>query len=274
MLPHTKPPTGTQINPLHPLSQGLVCCWLFNEGAGCLANDISGNKNHGRLTNMAPNVQGSGWGGSKFGGGLKFDGVDDYVDCGIQSLYNSQTITMWLNSNGASVDKRIIDGNYWGIYANNTAGGGVDTTLKGTVHDGVAFRPVEWEWSNISQNIWYHIALVWNTNDSNVKLYVNGDLKDTNTGYNGTVGSSSHQLMIGAGYSGTVDFFNGSIDSVRIYNRALSAEEVKTLYLDPFCNMMVRRPSGLYVPAAPVGAIMNQFQGVNLGADLYNGVLA
>jgi hypothetical protein len=48
---NTKPPVGSQINFGHPLSKGLVGCWLMNEGGGPTANDLSGNKNKGILEN-------------------------------------------------------------------------------------------------------------------------------------------------------------------------------------------------------------------------------
>ena len=266
MFPYIKPPAGTQINPLHPLSQGLMGCWLFNEGVGSLANDISGNKNHGRLTNMAPNVQGSGWGGSKFGGSLKFDGVNDHIDCGNDvSLNITSNITMAARIKFTSVDTTMVLNRTTGLgqagYEIYVSNGTVISRINSATG---AISPLEYNDNNCH-------SVVGIYNGTQNLIYVDGTLVA-----NETVGAPnsnpSASFQIGARVGGL--FFNGIINSVRIYNRALSAEEVKTLYLDPFCNMMIRRPSGLYVPAAPVGAIMNQFQGVNLGADLYNGVLA
>ena len=227
-FPFSKPPAGTQLNPLHPLSKGLVLCQLFNEGAGSLANDISGNKNHGRLKNMAPNVQGSGWGGSKFGGSLKFDGVDDYVNAGNNASLDITvaTVSMWFNANvtgdslmGRGFDKWRMYGNPMHIYNNR---------------DG-AYSSWTTNWS-YSINIWYH--LVWVNSGSNEYLYINGELKDSRA-VSGVL-SSTTDLILGA-YSTTGDFFNGSIDEVRVYNRALSAEEVRLSYEQPFCMMMKPR---------------------------------
>ena len=72
-----KPPPGSRVDKQIQLAQGLVGCWLFNEGAGRVANDISGYGNHGTLAGMVnPPTATSGWGG----GGLQFDGSDDYVN--------------------------------------------------------------------------------------------------------------------------------------------------------------------------------------------------
>lgn len=71
--PQQKPGLGSEIDWGHPLSRGLVGCWLFNEGAGRLAMDIAG-QNHGLMSNFA-GTPSSGWSG----GALAFDGSDDYI---------------------------------------------------------------------------------------------------------------------------------------------------------------------------------------------------
>jgi len=268
----TKPKPGVMLNPLHPLSRGLVGQWMFNEGAGSRAYDISGKGNHGTLTNMAPNTQGSGWGGSKFGGGLEFDGVNDYVDCGNDaSLRNhaSMTVSFWMNynfttdfqygiishfnGNNVGNENRIGIDYYDRIivwYQMGGSGGNIFTPLFGTVVDGV----------------WHHVTVVL-TNGFQ-QIYING----VPSGDTGTIVANldggTQPLYIGDTWG--LDNFNGSIDSVRFYNRALSAAEAKQLYHDPFCNLL-QVPTRYVAAAGPSGAIMNQFQKFNIGADLYNG---
>ena len=259
MFSHTKPPAGTQINPLHPLSRGLVGCWLFNEGAGSLANDISGNKNHGRLTNMAPNVQGSAWGN----GGLEFNGVDDNIDCGNDAsldITDAITVEAWVYSSWDQSDKGIV-GKYIGstgylLFAYPT--GSVSWQVDGSTNRVTTV---------VTPNVWNHIVGLWN--GTNVELFVNGVSKGIDTG---SLTSNVNNLIIGKYLS--VANFNGLIDSVRIYNRALSAEEVAWSYREPYAMFEPSfNPALLYSAAPPVGAIMNQFQKANIGADLYNGVL-
>src|SRR5687767_13049731 len=71
-------PADAQAN----LASGLVAHWTFNEGAGAVAGDASGNNNPGLLTD------GPVWTTGNFGGGLRFDGVDDFVDVADSSTLN------------------------------------------------------------------------------------------------------------------------------------------------------------------------------------------
>ena len=259
----TKPKQGVQINPLHPLSRGLVGYWLFNEGSGSRAYDISGKGNHGTLTNMSPNAQGSGWSGSRFGGNLSFDGTDDYIDCGSGfALPTTFTIILWVKANSylnlnyvfwRDDDRpgiRMNDlGNWWFATDGNNANQ-IDSSAV------------------VSIGKWDHLVYIFNGSVSTA--YVNGINVGSRTDSTYTQGTS---VRIG-GDNNPARHFNGSVDSVRIYNRTLSAFEVKQLYHDPFCNLMqvpIRRHS---VAAPPIGAIINQFQRANIGADLYNGVFA
>ena len=205
---------------------GPVAHWSFDEGSGTTAFDSSINRNNGTLTGTSHLPT---WTSGKFGSAIDFDNIDDYVSLGTQTIYNAETISFWLNSQGANTTNRIFDGNYVGIYSNNTAGGGSGDTLSAFVHDGIAFRIVEWAWSNITQDTWYYVTLTYNT-DGNVKLYVDGNLKDTNANYDGTVGSTSQPHAIGAHRAGDEDWFDGLIDDVRIYDYARSADEIRLDY--------------------------------------------
>jgi hypothetical protein len=285
MFPHTKPLAGTQINPLHPLSNGLVGCWLFNEGAGSLANDISGYKNHGRLTNMSQNAQDSGWGGSKFGGGLGLDGVDDYIDCGSTGNVNSDNFTLcariYINSfyTSGTGDTPIIfykgeynvNGYYMQLdYSANPNDGGfkihtnqLDATQV-TYSDTGILTPGHW------------VDLVAVKTGTHIVLFKDGfDVTNTH-GIHINPAESSDNFQISKYADSTIAYFlDGSIDNVRIYNRALSAEEIAWLYREPYTMFEPAfNPALLYSAAPPVGAIMNQFQRANIGADLYNGVFA
>lgn len=271
MFPHTKPPVGTQINPLHPLSKGLVGCWLFNEGDGSLANDISGNKNHGRLTNMAPNVQGSGWGGSKFGGGLEFDGVGGYVNCGNSDNLKSTQITICAEiiSNDQSDWGHIFGSNYasgaW-LALKNDESIAFYTTIGGTTDYWASFA------APLTVGKKYQICAVFN---GTVKtIYLDG-IYFASSNHSGDLDwSGTTQLRVGASDTDTYHF-DGKCSYIYVYNRALSAEESARLHREPYAMFEPSfNPALLYSAAPPVGAIMNQFQKANIGADLYDGCLA
>lgn len=253
----TKPPVGVRLNPLHPLSQGLVGYWLFNEGAGSVAHDISGHGNHGTLNNMSPNTQGSGWGGSKFGGGLNFDGSNDYVDAGndkstdiIEPLSISVTVKssdltnyqMILDKAGASGSRR-----QYGLLIFT------DGKLQFGYNDGT--------WRNftttnivITVNTTHHIVVViHDTTPLTASFYVDGSLKpNTATNAANSLPHTDWVLTIGNSYGGVGgDRLNGIVDPVLLYERALSPAEAKQLYEDPFCNLL--RVPVRYAPAVPGG---------------------
>jgi len=256
------------LNPAHPLSRGLVGYWLFNEGAGSRANDISGYGNHGTLKNMLPNVQGSGWGGSKFGGGLQVDGVNDYVDCGNGDSLNitdAISVEAWVKvlSNGyvtrGGIFSRLATSSPWNGYVFDYSLGNDGKLSFFNAGSG-------WMYSdgNISDGQWHHCVVAGSGTSG--AFYIDGQQSGTFTF--GNAGSYLGDAFIGKNYDDY--YFDGSIDSVRIYNRALAAAEVQQLYHDPFCNLL-RVPIRYVAAAGPAGAIMNQFQKFNIGADLYNG---
>ena len=76
----TKPPVGSTLNWGHPLSKGLVGCWMMNEGGGNLVNDIASKYNG---TNS-----GAVWSNQQKGKALKFNGTSDNILIGDKSKLN------------------------------------------------------------------------------------------------------------------------------------------------------------------------------------------
>jgi len=72
--PRQKPPLGSVLNPDHPLAQGLVGCWLMNEGGGSKIYDLTGNTN-GTLMDVS-------WSSTEYGSALYFNGSTSKVDLG------------------------------------------------------------------------------------------------------------------------------------------------------------------------------------------------
>ena len=87
---------------------------------------------------------------------------------------------------------------------------------------------------DLSINTWYHFVGVADNNGKTIKAYLNGRLEGT-TNYTGEINFGTNpQLTIGSFHIGSADFFNGLIDNVMIFNRALTAGEVWDLYMKPF----------------------------------------
>ena len=247
-----KPFRGMQLNKCHPLSKGLVACYLFNEMTGETVFDLSGNNNNGTLEN------GVAWGS----GGLDFDGVDDYVDTTSLNIAVGETITLefW------GKPHHLRTGGDIGLMVGSAYGFGVDATFDSTFIMKAGVGNYYGTTDAVLDDIRYHfIAVVSSTSTT---VYLNGRNHITHA-----VGHSGGTVLIGKRDT-NVQYFNGSIDSVRIYNRALSAEEIAWLYREPYAMFEPAfNPALLYSAAPPVGAIMNQFQRANLGADLYNGAI-
>lgn len=207
---------------------GLVGYWSFNEGTSTQATDFSGRGNTGTLTNMsAPASATSGWGSGKLGTGLNFDGTDDYVSTtDIDFTTGGWTLSAWIkttNTNGQRIfSKGINDGSaqLWFL----TFSGGIEMGwfVNSPFEDVTASASV-----NVADGNWHHMVAV--VGASTIQLYVDGVAVGTPVAHDGTPVTNDSNWLIGS-LGGTAEFFNGKIDEVRMYNRALTATEVLRQY--------------------------------------------
>jgi hypothetical protein len=86
-------------------------------------------------------------------------------------------------------------------------------------------------------NQWYNIVITRDSSVPNIKLYIDGSLIETNTTWNGTLTTANTPNTIGSNSVGSTLYFNGSIDQVRIFNKALNSTEVTTLYNETACTI-------------------------------------
>jgi len=95
--------------------------------------------------------------------------------------------------------------------------------IKGHLDDGTTALSLEW--AGVVLNQWYHIVLV---RDYGVKayLYINGEQKDEVNDTAGDIGSDKNVVIGASSTTLTSQNFNGSIDEVRIYNRAVPQTEI------------------------------------------------
>ena len=251
----TKPPIGTPLNKAHRLSQGLVGYWSFGEGAGGKTQDLSGNGNHGILTNI---VQGatSGWAGGKFGRALNFDGVDDYVQTELApSGYTAITMAAWVNLSAVGFYSMVLSSgtNADGVPEMRFFSDSGRMEIANRVNN-VSVRDTV----NVSGTGWHHFVGV--ANGTTLTLYKDGALVGSSTIAHNMNSSSPFRFARRSNDEGGTYFPNASLDEVRIYNRVLSADEVRQLYTDPFCMFEQESQYRWYVPSGAQVANGNFFQ--------------
>jgi len=202
--------------------RGLVLWLKFNEGSGSIAKDSSFYNNHGT-------IYGATWTDGKFGKALSLDGVDDYGKVPhTESLKftnkDELTVMAWIYLKGLTgnhqmiVCKGLVPG-YWLYWKFD------ENYWRFLIADGTNYLYAQYYDLN-PLNKWLQLVGVYSNNT--VMLYVNGEKKDENT-KTLTDFTLTENLLIGKNPYDTY-YFNGTIDEVRIYNRALSEEEIKMLY--------------------------------------------
>ena len=197
-------------------NESLVSRWYFDENSGDIAYDTSGaNNNDGTLKPASPI-----WTTGKVGNALQFDGIDDYVDCGADpslDITGAITIEAWVKKNALLIDSVIVKkANAYALIV--SSGNKIVTEI---------YNDSGWNgyWGTVDiNNTWTHI--IWTYDGIVIKQYINGVNTDT-FNHSGLISTTSNHLQIG-GYP--AQFFNGAIDEVKIYNRALSEDEIENLY--------------------------------------------
>ena len=216
------------------LNFGLVGHWTF-DGTDVTDKvyDKSGQGNHGYFIGGATTtakVKG------KIGQALNFDGVDDYVDMGntnsLRITGTTISVSAWVRPTTSSVYKGVV-AKYGSVgqrsyllYLTNTYKPSFLIVSGGSVYhnDGAGNT------DTVPKNEW---SFLTGTFDGRyVRIYRNGVLKhttDIGTSGNAIDDSTTQPAEMGR-YDDSGNYYNNSIDEVRIYNRALSASEVKALY--------------------------------------------
>jgi len=205
--------------------------YAFEEGSGTIANDSSGNGNNGTLNGPI-------WTTGKNGGGLSFDGINDYVS--VPRINNDEvSICAWFykNINDITSADAIFGG--WRWNTNTQLREGFDLRFYQLAPDTLEFivetqngsgtRTEKTIRRNLGTSVgaWYHVAGTYYKATGEQKLYVNGLLVSTRIHPAGnTIVPLTFYSDMRVGHSRVNNgYFNGIIDDVRLYNRALSDQE-------------------------------------------------
>jgi len=195
----------------------LIAHWKFNDGTGTTAKDSSPNEHTGTLQ---PADSGPVWYTGKWSGGLKFDGLDDYVSVSGSFSDITQTQEVWV---------RILDtpSSEYRITSRSACGNG--RLLINSQ------RKVVWEFgdsttcdsvvsdTSLEVGKWYHLGVTFDNSTNLAKIYINGVLDKSKTLSIEPIVSST--LTIGS-HGGISCFLNGVLDNLAIYNRVKTDEEI------------------------------------------------
>lgn len=206
-----------------PSGARLLAHWKLDESKGTVAADSSGNGNDGTLVGNPVWRPAEG----QIGGAIDLDGRGAYVRVtkakGLDFAPESFSVSAWVNAREVrgrwqtilEYDRNSTAGNRFGLW--------IDT--NGRFH----FRVGSNTWQStrgLNTNQWYLLTATYDASTRRMKLYIDGVLEGTATNSGGYVAPTQATLTIGVRGDETSEFFSGLLDDIRIFDAALSIEDV------------------------------------------------
>lgn len=204
------------------LAHGLVGHWTFDEGKGAIAHDASGRDNHATVKGDAK------WGTGIIGGALEFDGKNDFVSIPNESQFDitgNITVSAWIRVESFTNAWQAIvtkGDRAWRLHrANNrnNAGFACSDLARNQTGDLLGNK-------RVANSQWHHIAGV--LDGTKMSLYVDGVL-DARMVSSPQISVNDYSVLIGSNAQVAGRLFHGLIDDVRIYDRALSVDELRAM---------------------------------------------
>ena len=202
----------------------LVAWYKFDEGSGNAVGDS------GPAGIKGAAVGEPSWADGALGKALVFDGNDAYVGLGTHpkfNITNQITVSAWIKVNAFDKNYQTIiskGDTSWRLQRN----AGTDTLEFGCM--GLPIPNNSWGGIygkiNVNDGQWHHAAGTYD--GSRISLYVDG-ASDVSVDVVGTIRANDYEVYIGENVEKPGRFWNGLIDDVRVYNYALSADEIKGL---------------------------------------------
>ncbi len=234
----------------------LVGWWAFDEAPGGVARDSSGNGNDGTLQGGATIVD-----DAERGKVLRVNGVDGYASIPDNASFDITDVTLmfWMklsadfNADSASsmapVGKAPDEDHTMQF---TLIGKDNSQNPKGAMYlkvEGPAYCYVYTPNKSWTGNTWYHVSAVYNHNTSSASLYIDGQSIGTSLLQSGSeflFGELDVPLEVGRLFidkaGSVVKYFDGCIDDVRLYSRALTAQDIQEA-MRGVQPVMARRPN-------------------------------
>lgn len=183
------------------------------------ANDISGNNYNGTLTNGVPLDRD----GQR---SFSFDGVDDKIQTTLNTLASSTTWTVWVKRTTSVNFYNMFMGMYLPYFGFRSDGSIHFSNNIGGVQQSLTPYP-----PGLVNNVWYHMSFVSSyTGNTTMSIYLDGAIISQQTYTGQQLTTTNNSFRLGGWEDGDSYPFNGKIGNVRIYNRALTATEISTIY--------------------------------------------
>jgi len=214
--------------PSDPGADNLVGYWSFDEGAGTVAVDSSGNGHDATIESAL-------WEDGTLGSALRFDGFSTYADvpaAAWDTIERQATLTAWMFIDSSVTQSpytfaafRDPANTYTRVFSAHVPY--TDSVLYfDTGGDGTDFDRINKSATTDDYgDAWIHWAFVKNADTGRQMIYRNGRLWHSGAGLTRTM-TGVTAFVLGANAAKTGGFWNGAMDDVRLYNRALSPEEV------------------------------------------------
>jgi hypothetical protein len=211
---------------------GLIGWWRFDETAGNTSYDSSTSGYNGA------------WNGSPMASAItapvifknphsiSFNGSSSYISTRDISFTNAQpfSFSLWVNPAGLTERRTILGKNQYEFFLGTSYSDADDINFTYWNTTGSNELSLTSNSNVLSVGSWTHIAVTYDGN-SNGYLYINGVQTASDTTVSAAFPDRTDALTIGRGYAPAsgITYFNGTVDDVRVYNRALSAAEVLAL---------------------------------------------
>ena len=197
------------------VSDGLISYWSFDGNATDSVGSNNGTVNGATLTSGIKGLLNTAY---SFNGSSSYINMNNPIGCGNVDF----SISLWANA-------FVLDSTYDGLITTQNGGDSAWYVMRDAGHNyfTTGYNSNYLIYPSVSTNTWHNYLF---TKKGNIlSIYFDGVFyNSTNAGY--TCTGDSAQIWLGTYRTSAQHFLNGSMDNVRIYNRALTADEVTTIY--------------------------------------------
>lgn len=228
-----KPPLGSSLNTSSPFAQGMVRCYLFNEGGG--------KKIYDAVTGTIPTAVGtSGWTTASQGSAKVFTAAnsDSYSDAGPNIPSGNTTITLeWWSTlvtpSGTNATAVMLGNNSGGIGSTFCMG---SNNRRPFFYDGLNVTNFA---TTITDGALHQMVAVYNK--TNVTLYIDGRFDSTVATTINVLTATSFTIGVFNNTGSFIQWHSGNMSKVTIWKRALSGSEIAQAFIQPFAPFLMPR---------------------------------